>query len=133
MDAWPPSGDEAIHTQTFLGHPPGCAAALASIAVIEEEKLVERAAENGAFALRQLRGSLENSPGIADLRGRGLLLAVECDTAQRAARACERSLARGVIALTSGDDGRVLSLAPPLSIEREILELALDIVAEALA
>jgi 4-aminobutyrate aminotransferase/(S)-3-amino-2-methylpropionate transaminase len=133
MDAWPPSGDEAIHTQTFLGHPPGCAAALASIAVIEEEKLVERAAEGGAFALRQLRASLASSPGIEDLRGRGLLLAVECDTAQRAARACQRSLERGVIVLSSGDEGRVLSLTPPLCIEREILGLALGAVVEALA
>jgi 4-aminobutyrate aminotransferase/(S)-3-amino-2-methylpropionate transaminase len=133
MDAWPPAADEAIHTQTFMGHPPGCAAALASIAAIEDEKLVERAADNGVFALRQLSGSLAGSPGVADVRGRGLLLAVECDTPQRAARACAQSLARGVIALTSGDDARVLSLTPSLSIEREILELALDVVAEALA
>jgi 4-aminobutyrate aminotransferase/(S)-3-amino-2-methylpropionate transaminase len=47
MDAWPPSRGEALHTQTFLGHPPGCAAALAAIAVIEDEKLVQRAAERG--------------------------------------------------------------------------------------
>lgn len=133
MDAWPPSADEAIHTQTFMGHPPGCAAALASIAAIEDEKLVERAADNGAFALRKLSGTLAGSAGIADVRGRGLLLAVECDTPQRAERACARSLARGVITLTSGDDARVLSLTPSLSIEREILELALDVVAEALA
>ncbi|HXV36591.1 MAG TPA: aspartate aminotransferase family protein, partial [Myxococcota bacterium] len=51
MDAWPRCDGEALRTQTFLGHPPGCAAALASIAVLEEEKLVERAAELGAHAL----------------------------------------------------------------------------------
>jgi 4-aminobutyrate aminotransferase/(S)-3-amino-2-methylpropionate transaminase len=108
MDAWPPSGGEALHTQTFLGHPPGCAAALASMAVIEEEKLVERAAENGAQALAQLRAALAKDPGIVDVRGRGLLLAVECDGPERAARACGRALRRGVIVLPSGDDGRVL-------------------------
>jgi 4-aminobutyrate aminotransferase/(S)-3-amino-2-methylpropionate transaminase len=132
MDAWPPSGGEALHTQTFLGHPPGCAAALASMAVIEEEKLVERAAENGALALAHLRAALADAPGIVDVRGRGLLLAVECDGPERAARACGRALRRGVITLPSGDDGRVLSFTPPLSIEREILELALDVVLDTL-
>ncbi len=130
MDAWPPSGGEALHTQTFLGHPPGCAAALASMAVIEEEKLVERAAENGALALAHLRATLADAPGIVDIRGRGLLLAVECDGPERVARACGRALRRGVITLPSGDDGRVLSFTPPLSIEREILELALEVVSD---
>jgi 4-aminobutyrate aminotransferase-like enzyme len=132
MDAWPPSGGEALHTQTFLGHPPGCAAALASMAVIEEEKLVERAAEYGDRALARLRAALADAPGVADVRGRGLLLAVECDGAERASRACARLLRRGVIALPSGDDGRVLAFTPPLSIDWDILALALDAAAEAL-
>ncbi len=132
MDAWPPSGGEALHTQTFLGHPPGCAAALASLAVLGEERLVERAAELGALALARLAGRLRAHSGVLDVRGRGLLLAVECDTAERAAGACARALKRGVLLLTSGDDGRVLSCTPPLSIGREILELALDVVAESL-
>jgi 4-aminobutyrate aminotransferase/(S)-3-amino-2-methylpropionate transaminase len=133
MDAWPTSRGEALHTQTFLGHPPGCAAALACLAVIEEEKLVERAAETGAGALAQLRAQLANHAGIVDVRGRGLLLAVECEKPERAARACARALERGVIALVSGDDGRTISITPPLSIETEILELALGIVVETLA
>jgi 4-aminobutyrate aminotransferase/(S)-3-amino-2-methylpropionate transaminase len=133
MDAWPPSRGEALHTQTFLGHPPGCAAALAAIAVIEEEKLVERAASNGARALARLRERLRGRSEIADVRGRGLALAVECASAERAAGACRRALEKGVIALPSGDDGRVLSITPPLCIEREILEVAVDLIALALA
>ena len=85
MDAWPPSSGEALHTQTFLGHPPGCAAALASIAVIEDEKLVQRAAERGAAALAQLRARLAGRRGIADVRGRGLLLADRVRHARSAA------------------------------------------------
>ncbi len=133
MDAWPVSRGEAIHTQTFLGHPPGCAAALASLAVIEEEKLVERAAETGARALVWLRRRLANRAGIVDVRGRGLLLAIECDRPERAGRACARALERGVIALVSGDDGRTISITPPLPIETVILELALDVLVETLA
>ena len=133
MDAWPASHGEALHTQTFLGHPPGCAAALASLAVIEEEKLVERAAETGARALAYLTRRCAGRVGCADVRGLGLLLAIECDTPERAARACAEALARGVIVLPSGDDGRVLSITPPLAIEPELLELALDRLVEALA
>jgi len=132
MDAWPISEGEALHTQTFLGHPPGCAAALASMAVIEEEKLVERAADTGAAALVHMRRQLESRVGVVDVRGRGLLLAVECDTAARVSSTCEAALARGIIALPSDDAGRVLSLMPPLAIEREILEGAIDTIAEVL-
>jgi 4-aminobutyrate aminotransferase-like enzyme len=133
MDRWPPSRGESLHTQTFLGHPPGCAAALASLAVLEEEKLVLRAAETGARALAYLRARLAGAPGIAELRGRGLLLGVECDGPERAARACAGALARGVIALASGDDGRVVALTPMLGIEPELFERCLDVVAEELA
>jgi 4-aminobutyrate aminotransferase/(S)-3-amino-2-methylpropionate transaminase len=132
MDAWPVSDGEALHTQTFLGHPPGCAAALASIAVLEEEKLVERAASNGAAALAQLQSAVSGAPGVKDVRGLGLLLAVECDSAERVSRAVAGALRRGVIALQSGDDGRVVSITPPLCIEREILSQALDILSECL-
>ena len=132
MDAWPPSEGEALHTQTFLGHPPGCAAALASMAVIEEEKLVERAAETGAAALARLRRQLAGRARVEDVRGRGLLLAVACDTSERVAAACSAALERGFIALPSDDAGRVLSLTPPLAIEREILEAAIDAIAEVL-
>jgi len=132
MDAWPASTGEALHTQTFLGHPPSCAAALASIAVIEEEKLVERAARTGAAALAGLCRRLSGRPDVADVRGRGLLIAVECATPDLAAAACANALERGVVTLPSGEDGRVLSLSPPLSIDPPILELALDLLAEAL-
>jgi 4-aminobutyrate aminotransferase/(S)-3-amino-2-methylpropionate transaminase len=132
MDAWPVSRGEALHTQTFLGHPPGCAAALAAIAVIEDEKLVECAAQEGVVALARLREALAGRRGISDVRGRGLMLAIECDDAERAASACARALASGVIALLSGDDGRVVSLTPPLCIEREILDSAIDVVVDAL-
>jgi len=132
MDAWPVSDGEALHTQTFLGHPPGCAAALACIAVIEEQGLVECAARNGAAALGLLERVLVGRRGVRDVRGRGLLLGVECDDAARVAAACDAALARGVIALPCDDTGRVLSLTPPLSIEPAILEGAIEIVVEAL-
>jgi 4-aminobutyrate aminotransferase/(S)-3-amino-2-methylpropionate transaminase len=133
MDAWPPSRGEALHTQTFLGHPLGCAAALASLAALREERLVERAAELGALALDRLQERLARRAAVRDVRGRGLLLAVECDGPATCAAACAEALRRGVIALASGDDGRVIALTPPLSIGREALLAALDTLAECLA
>jgi 4-aminobutyrate aminotransferase/(S)-3-amino-2-methylpropionate transaminase len=129
MDAWPASSGEALHTQTFLGHPPGCAAALASIAVLEDEKLVQRAAERGVAALAQLRERLAGRRGIVDVRGRGLLLAIECDTPKRSLGACAKALRRGVIVVPSGDDGRVVAITPPLSIDADALAGALDLLA----
>jgi len=132
MDRWPVSEGEALHTQTFLGHPPGCAAALASLAVLDEEKLPARAAQEGARALARLRAALEGRPGIRDVRGRGLLLAIEHARPERALAACGEALRRGVICLPSGDAGEVVSLTPPLTIEAEILDAALEIVIECL-
>lgn len=130
MDAWPPSGGEAIHTQTFLGHPPGCAAALASIRALREGKLVERAAETGARALERLRAALAGRPGVADVRGRGLLLALELAEPAACAETCAEALRRGIIAIPSGDAGEVVSVTPPLGIEPEALEDALDLLVE---
>jgi len=68
-----------------------------------------------------------------EVRGRGLLLGVEVDSAERADRACARALASGLIVLPSGDDGRVISICPPLSVDRNLLELAIDLLIEAIA
>jgi 4-aminobutyrate aminotransferase-like enzyme len=132
MDAWPASHGEALHTQTFLGHPPSCAAALASIAVLAEEKLVEAAARHGDFALARLRERIGSHPAVREVRGRGLMIGVVCDTGECAAEACAAALRAGVILLTSGEGGEVLSITPPLSIERDALALALDLLAESL-
>lgn len=130
LDAWPVSHGEAIHTQTFLGHPLGCAAALASIEVLRREGLIENAAKRGAEALAKLRSSVGNLARVRDVRGRGLLIGVECDSGETALQICARALERGVILLASGDHNEVLSITPPLSIEAEILDAALDIVIE---
>lgn len=127
MDAWPTSEGEALHTQTFLGHPLGCAAAIASMRVLDEQKLVERAAETGALALDRLATSLAGQPAVADVRGRGLMLGIELSEPTHAVRVVARALERGVILLPAGDQGRVLSITPPLGIEQFALFGALDV------
>ena len=132
MDAWPASTGEALHTQTFLGHPPGCAAALACMEAIASEKLVEKAARDGELALSQLRRRLAGCRSVVEVRGRGLMIGIECDRPERALGTCREALRQGIILLPGGSDGRVLSLTPALSIEREILATALDRVADLL-
>lgn len=133
MDAWPVSRGEALHTQTFLGHPPSCAAALASLAVIEEEKLVARAAETGAAALAALRQACAGHPRVTACRGLGLMIGVACDAPGTAAHACREALRRGLILLPSGNEGQVLSITPPLVIERSRLLEALAVLVECIA
>jgi len=133
MDRWPVSEGEALHTQTFLGHPPACAAALAALAVLDEEKLCARAAEHGAVALQLLRARLGGLAHVKDVRGLGLLIGVELAGGAQALAACQEALRRGVICLPSGDDGAVVSLTPPLSIERDVLADALERLADVVA
>ncbi len=129
MAAWGESTGEALHTSTFLGHPLGCAAALAAIAVLEEERLVERAAALGEW----LRPRLEALPGVAAVRGRGLMWGLELQDAagapdrQRAGRVVVEALRRGIILLPAGAHGNVLELVPPYTITEEQLQFALDV------
>jgi 4-aminobutyrate aminotransferase-like enzyme len=133
MDAWPESRGEALHTQTFLGHPPSCAAGLAALAVLDEEKLVTRAAETGARALAFLAQMTAATAAVAEVRGAGLMIGIECATAEIAHRVVSDALARGVILLPGGDDGRTLTVTPPLTIGPDLLLLGLGEVLACLA
>jgi acetylornithine/succinyldiaminopimelate/putrescine aminotransferase len=129
MDAWPRSTGEALHTQTFLGHPASCAAALASIGVLEREGLAERAAGLGRRALAHMTQHVATRDGVVETRGRGLMLGIECESGDVAVAACQRSLEAGFILLPSGEGGRVLSLTPPLCIDGDALLGAIDVLA----
>lgn len=133
MDAWPASTGEALHTQTFLGHPASCAAALASLRVLEEEGLVAHAARVGAAALARLQRDARPLAAVKDVRGRGLMIGIECHDAATSLGACREALERGVILLPSGPAGAVLSVTPPLCVEEERLDAALSVLIEALA
>ncbi len=131
MEAWPLSSGEALHTQTFLGHPGGCAAALASMEIIEREGLVENAASLGRRALERLEAALAGRDGIVAVRGLGLMLGIEFPDGERCSAVVEALLQNGVIVLPSGTGGCVLSMTPPLSIDSAALDHALDAVVEA--
>jgi 4-aminobutyrate aminotransferase/(S)-3-amino-2-methylpropionate transaminase len=133
MRAWGASTGEAIHTSTHLGNPLGCAVALRVLERLERDGLVKRARELGAEALARLERGAGAATGVVEVRGRGLLLGVELDSPARAARVARGALDSGWIVLREGDDGRVLSLTPPLTIRSELLFRGLDRLAALLA
>jgi 4-aminobutyrate aminotransferase-like enzyme len=138
MDAaWPLSHGEAIHTSTFLGHPVGCAMALAQIEEIKRLKLPAAAAELGAFLLAELF-KVQSSKFKVIPRGCGLLAGIELRrgdgqpaTAETFA-ATKALLQRGYIVLPEGEHGNVLGLTPPLTITKAQLGKAMKAIAEVL-
>jgi len=138
MDAWPVSAGEAVHTSTFLGHPVACAAGLAVMEAMEMEGTAARARILGGRLSSGLRARLADVPGVADVRGLGLLLGIELVTgadkapaAGMAIQVAEAALAMGVLVLPAGDEGHVVELAPPVDLTDEQVECALDILTQA--
>ncbi len=133
MGRWPASSGEALHTSTHLGNPLSCAAGLVVLRVLERDSLLKRAEELGAHWLAELRARLAPSPHVREVRGRGLLLAVELDDAGRARSVVSGLLRSGWITLGEGADGRTLALTPPLTIAEPLLEAATEALAEQLS
>jgi 4-aminobutyrate aminotransferase-like enzyme len=125
MDAaWPASTGEAIHTSTFLGHPVGCAMALAQISEIRRLKLCERSATLGRFLLASLQSAIGNRQSAIQVRGLGLMVGVEMNlpngqpATEAALTAIKKLLHRGYIFLPEGEHGNVISFTPPLTITK---------------
>lgn len=125
MDAWGASTGEAIHTQTFLGNPVGCAMALAVLDVLARERLAERATVEGA----RFAAALAALPGVSAVTGRGLMLGVHVKDSLGVTR---RMLDRGYIVLPCGERAEALGLTPPLVITREQLDATVATLAECL-
>jgi 4-aminobutyrate aminotransferase/(S)-3-amino-2-methylpropionate transaminase len=129
MAAWGRHGGTTIHTATHFGAPPACAAALATLDVLERERLPERARATGAAWMERLREKTRGL-GVREVRGRGLMVGVALEGGGGRALAATRTLlARGWIVLTGGAAGDVLTLTPPLDVDGALL----DAFAEALA
>jgi len=122
----PPLG----HITTFGGHPLSCAAALASLEVIQKQQLWKRAQAIGD----EFRKRIESlgAEQIAAVRGIGLLIGIEMRSAAMAARFVAESIARGVIINWTLNADTVVRLAPPLTISSEELEFALEAMRDAL-
>jgi acetylornithine/succinyldiaminopimelate/putrescine aminotransferase len=119
------------HLTTFGGHPVSCAAALASLRVMLEQKLPEAAATTGARLIDAITGWI-GLGGLRSVRGKGLLIGMEFDTTSR----CERFVARcregGLLLGWTLYDDRVVRLAPPLVLTLAELEEGLSVMQKTL-
>jgi L-2,4-diaminobutyrate transaminase len=131
------------HGYTFSGHPVCAAAALANLEIIERERLNEHVADVGPYLLERLRETFTGRPYVAEVRGAGLLAAIEFaqDPAQRArfeagkrvgAQLAAACLEEGVI-VRSMPHGDILGFAPPLIITRDEIDDVVARVARAVA
>ena len=117
------------HGSTFGGNPLGAAVARASLRVIREEKLSERAHELGQYFMEQLAEI--PSPHVKEVRGKGLLIGMELKReANGARRFCEALQDRGILAKETHE--HVIRFAPPLVIEKETIDWALPHIREVL-
>ena len=136
MDAWPVSEGEAVHTSTFLGHPLACAAALGALDSYGPDGILARAEALGAALRNRLAERLSGEPGVAEVRGLGLLVGIEFlagDTpaAGAAARVAGSALTRGVLVLPAGDAGEVVELTPPVTLTEAQVDLAVEVLVSA--
>jgi 4-aminobutyrate aminotransferase len=122
---------------TYGGNAVSCAAALATLDVIQDENLVENAREQGLRLLEGLRKVAVEHPGIADVRGLGLMVGNEFRTADGAPDAAAASSAhkaaaeRGLLLLTCGPFGNVVRMIPALIVTAEQVDEAVGLWQEA--
>ena len=128
MERWP----TGAHGSTFGGNPVSCAAALATLDVMEDEGLFARADVLGARARAALGRAGAANPAVREVRGVGLMVGVELADAATAARVQRRCLDQGLLVLTCGPSGNVLRLVPPLTLTDEELEQGLAVLTAAI-
>jgi 4-aminobutyrate aminotransferase len=129
MERWP----HGSHGSTFGGNPVACAAALATLDVLEREGGYERARVLGERAIARLREAQAAAGGVVvDVRGVGLMIGVELRDKAAAEAVQHRCLDEGLIVLTCGPSENVLRLVPPLTLTDAELEHGLAILTAAL-
>ena len=138
LGAWLPG----THGGTYGGNVVACAAALATLDVIEEEGLVSNARERGDQFLAGLRQLATGHPSVGDVRGLGLMLALEfvkpaegdgrVPDPARAKRVIAEALERRLIVLSAGSYANVVRIIPPLVTTADEVDTALGILGESL-
>jgi 4-aminobutyrate aminotransferase len=127
------------HASTFGGNPVCLAAALATLDVIEHERLLENSTEVGNYMLKRLADWPAKHKLVGDVRGRGLMIGVEIvtDKKTKAAATKERdrilelAFERGVLFLGCGPS--TVRIAPPLIVTKEQADVAMDALEESIA
>jgi len=128
-----------MHAYTYSAHPTGCAVALRTLQIIEDENLVAEASRKGALLMDALRARLSHHPHVGEIRGKGFMYAVEfvkdretkqpfAPEDQVVARIHEEAQARGLISRVRGD---VFVLAPAFVTPDDLLDRIAEILGDA--
>jgi 4-aminobutyrate aminotransferase len=123
--------EAGAHGSTYGGSPVSCAAALATLDVIDDEGLMANATAVGGLFLSGLREIAARHPIITDVRGRALWIGVSFADHDQAAAVEQASFRRGLLALGCGDDA--IRISPPLVFRNDQVRAALEILEEAVA
>jgi 4-aminobutyrate aminotransferase-like enzyme len=133
MDRW----ESGTHGSTFGGNPVSCAAVVATLAVIERDRLMERAVSIGETMTARIQSWQEAGYGPSDLRGRGAMIGLEFLDAdrrpdsERASQIKHTALESALVVLSCGTDDNVIRLIPPLTASDAELAEGLDILERA--
>ena len=119
-----------MHGTTFGGGPLACAVAIAVIDAIEKDGLLARVTEIGDYFQAQLRQLAQHHEAIVDVRGKGMMLAAELDSADLAKRTVAEMLKRRIVINCTSDT--VLRFLPPYLLERDHVDRAIDALNEIL-
>ena len=135
LDQLPPGS----HGGTYGGNAVACAAALATLEVIDEERLAERAERLGARMLASLRERATGHASVAEVRGRGLMLAIEfadgpglTPRPDLAKALLGAAMARNVLLLSCGTSGQAVRIIPPLVTTDDEVDLAISAIGDSL-
>lgn len=128
MKQWSPGA----HGSTMSGNPVSCAAAVATLDVIEGEKLSEAAVKMGGYLRAKLDKMKKDHPSIVDVRGLGLMIGVEFKDGAAAKHIMEACLKGGLILISCGTRDQVIRFIPPLIVTKEQIDTAASIFEEAL-
>ncbi|MDI6731165.1 MAG: aminotransferase class III-fold pyridoxal phosphate-dependent enzyme [Candidatus Margulisbacteria bacterium] len=129
MTKWPPGA----HGSTFGGNPVCCAAGIATVEVIQKEKLVQNSVKLGAYLKKKLSAlQTKYSQLIKEVRGKGLMLGVDFQDADKVKKIMNYCLAHGLVLISTGGDGTVIRFIPPLIVTKKQIDAGLKIFEAAL-
>jgi acetylornithine/N-succinyldiaminopimelate aminotransferase len=119
-----------MHGTTFGGGPLACAVALQVINVLERQKLLKHAQQTGEYLVTKLRQMQHNNPAIKEVRGMGLMIGLDLESAELAKSTFQHLLDHGVI--TNRTDETVIRMLPPLIIKKKHADEVLNLIGQAL-
>ncbi|MBI5701243.1 aminotransferase class III-fold pyridoxal phosphate-dependent enzyme [Candidatus Saganbacteria bacterium] len=128
MAKWTPGA----HGSTFGGNPVSCAAAIATLTVIQEKGLVAKADKLGKYIIKRLKAMQKSYSRIKEVRGMGLMIGVDFQDNEIVKKILNICLREGLILISTGGDGTVIRFIPPLIIKKDEIDHALFIFEKAL-